>query len=366
MSNTATASATIKTWFETGDIPTQSQFSDFITSYANLVDNNALDLFETSITAHAGGGQGSAYQLTKKLSVIATCATLFDSVKTSTAIVNRGFMLLNSGSTAAAVYPTSGEAFFGMANDSPIVLFPTCILKAKCTAAGVWSYQIVSQTGVVALPYLSQTTPSALVVFVNDYVVYSVTALANAMSIGLPSGAISPNQTFSIVITDNGTPQTLTWNAVYVAAVAPLPLVTVASSKMFFTFQYNAGAGNWYLISYVVEGLVTPVVRRYKALVAQSGTAAPTAVILENTLGEVPTYSRSAAGEYIITSPGSKWAINKTALNIGNTLGLLGNMLLVRISDSQLYLQSGLTNGTGQDNEFVASDSATITIEIYP
>lgn len=41
----------------------------------------ALDNIETGITAHASGGQGSAYALTKAVSVVATVGTAADSVK---------------------------------------------------------------------------------------------------------------------------------------------------------------------------------------------------------------------------------------------------------------------------------------------
>lgn len=47
---------------------------------------------------------------------------------------------------------------------------------------------------------------------------------------------------------------------------------------------------------------------KWKALVIQSGTAAPTVhQLMENTLGETPVFARSAAGQYSITSPGSKF-----------------------------------------------------------
>ena len=49
----------------------------------------------------------------------------------------------------------------------------------------------------------------------------------------------------------------------------------------------------------------------YTALLTQSGETAPTAIVLENTLGFVPAYSRDAAGKYFITYT-SGFPINKT------------------------------------------------------
>lgn len=44
--------------------------------------------------------------------------------------------------------------------------------------------------------------------------------------------------------------------------------------------------------------------KRYKALISQAGENDPTASVLENTLGEVPTFSRSAVGSYLIATTG--------------------------------------------------------------
>jgi len=46
-------------------------------------------------------------------------------------------------------------------------------------------------------------------------------------------------------------------------------------------------------------------VKIYRALLTQSGTDAPVAIIQENTLGGVPVWSRDAVGEYYITLAGA-------------------------------------------------------------
>lgn len=50
----------------------------------------------------------------------------------------------------------------------------------------------------------------------------------------------------------------------------------------------------------------------YTVLISQSGTSAPTAIVLQNTLGEVPTYGYSVVGHYTLVSPGGLFAQNKT------------------------------------------------------
>lgn len=50
----------------------------------------------------------------------------------------------------------------------------------------------------------------------------------------------------------------------------------------------------------------------YRALLTQSGTNAPTAIVLENTLGETPTFSYSNDGEYTLNTVGNVFTQDKT------------------------------------------------------
>jgi hypothetical protein len=53
----------------------------------------------------------------------------------------------------------------------------------------------------------------------------------------------------------------------------------------------------------------------YDAVLAQAGTAAPTATIHENTLGGTPTLGRTSAGIYTITLTG-KFTVSKTLIQV--------------------------------------------------
>jgi hypothetical protein len=61
-----------------------------------------------------------------------------------------------------------------------------------------------------------------------------------------------------------------------------------------------------------------PVPLVYRALLSQSSTAAPVATVLENTLGEVPTFSRDAAGEYTLDTVAAIFTISKVAILLGS------------------------------------------------
>ena len=58
--------------------------------------------------------------------------------------------------------------------------------------------------------------------------------------------------------------------------------------------------------------------RKYVALLSQSDTSAPIATILENTLGEVPTWEYISTGNYILNSS-AVFTLNKTVAFIGNS-----------------------------------------------
>ena len=62
-----------------------------------------------------------------------------------------------------------------------------------------------------------------------------------------------------------------------------------------------------------VEALPSaPAYLVYRALLSQSGTNAPTAIVLENTLGEVPTFSYVDVGVYELNTVGNVFTTNKT------------------------------------------------------
>lgn len=76
----------------------------------------------------------------------------------------------------------------------------------------------------------------------------------------------------------------------------------------------------------------SPPYKVYIALLSQSGTDAPVAIILENTLGEEPIWSYSDIGLYLLTLPNA-WVSNKTVIippsNANNTGGAVSSFMQV-------------------------------------
>lgn len=76
----------------------------------------------------------------------------------------------------------------------------------------------------------------------------------------------------------------------------------------------------------------------YRAVLSQSGLAAPVPSILENTLGAVPTWTRISAGQYYLTLTGA-FPQNKTFVQAGQTSGAtFGNSLAQRGNDNIVSL----------------------------
>jgi hypothetical protein len=53
----------------------------------------------------------------------------------------------------------------------------------------------------------------------------------------------------------------------------------------------------------------------YRALLTQTGTNAPVATVVHNSLGGIPVWTRNAAGEYLITLTGA-FPVGKTTMNM--------------------------------------------------
>jgi hypothetical protein len=80
-----------------------------------------------------------------------------------------------------------------------------------------------------------------------------------------------------------------------------------------FIFRYDGNLG-WFMS----QEQVTPHLT-FRALLEQSGTSAPTVTILENTLGDLPTFSYFSQGNFLATFSNSVYTGSKTFIKIGST-----------------------------------------------
>ena len=108
----------------------------------------------------------------------------------------------------------------------------------------------------------------------------------------------------------------------------------------------------------------------YRALVSQAGTAAPTATVLENTLGGTPVWTRASIGTYSLTLAGA-FPATRTFLNHSESLldveATAGNDCITfnRISDDVVqYITS--SGGVLVDFEELGISTVFIEILVYP
>mgnify|MGYP001604127846 CR=1 FL=1 len=128
----------------------------------------------TTITAFAGGGQGSATALTGEFNNVTTCATAGDSVKLLTAALGQNQTVKNSGATALAVFPFSGDSINALAVNLSVDIPPGGQMTFRAISATVWESDemLVSQA--------PSTQKGSLVVKAADSAGNTVTTITNA------------------------------------------------------------------------------------------------------------------------------------------------------------------------------------------
>jgi hypothetical protein len=105
-----------------------------------------------------------------------------------------------------------------------------------------------------------------------------------------------------------------------------------------------------------------PKYKVYTALLTQSGTNAPVATVLDNTLGEVITFEYVAVGNYNIISASGIFLQNKTAFfSVNNTGGGTPPPTIYYIDENTLTIE--VKEGGVSVNSFL--NLTPIKIEIY-
>lgn len=103
-------------------------------------------------------------------------------------------------------------------------------------------------------------------------------------------------------------------------------------------------------------------IKRYKAITSQAGTSAPTAVVLENSLGGTVVWGYSSVGNYTATLSGA-FTNNKTFVNV-STGGSAGNSFIRGSASSTSVVSVNTATTLGYSDGMMAP--AFITIEVYP
>lgn len=123
---------------------------------------------------------------------------------------------------------------------------------------------------------------------------------------------------------------------------------------------------NFHDILTAFGGSTTAFPKRYVALVSQSGTSAPTATVLENTLGGTVVWGYTSVGAYTATLA-SAFTENKTTLYISQGQEVVADAKVVGIGRASANVISVVTGiATSGENQDAILSGATISITVYP
>jgi len=99
----------------------------------------------------------------------------------------------------------------------------------------------------------SAASASSLTPSVATADVYAYTALAAGLTINAPTGTPVDGDKLIFRLLDNGTPQTLTWNATFTVIGVTLPTTTTASKTTYVGCIYNANNTRWDVIAVTTQ-----------------------------------------------------------------------------------------------------------------
>lgn len=122
-----------------------------------------------------------------------------------------------------------------------------------------------------------------------------------------------------------------------------------------------------------LQNNTAPIVTKYIARLEQSGTDAPIATIIYNSLSGVPVWTRTGSGEYLLTLA-SEFTAGKTAIDVYTQDNALGALTSEKVygagSDNinSIYLLTGLRDAAGAITQVddVMSGTTWIEITVYP
>lgn len=105
-------------------------------------------------------------------------------------------------------------------------------------------------------------------------------------------------------------------------------------------------------------------IKRYKALLSQTGTDDPTEKVLENTLSDDVALARSGAGVYTITLAG-EFTADKTAIKIAGSEIAGAPVIISAVRTSADVITVSVVDNAGTPADAGLTDTL-IEVEVYP
>lgn len=93
------------------------------------------------------------------------------------------------------------------------------------------------------------TSTATLTPNISSFDQYNLTAQAVSLVIAAPTGTPVDGNRLTIRITDNGTPQSISWDAAFRAIALPLPSTTIANKILYVGCIYNSDDVEWDIVA---------------------------------------------------------------------------------------------------------------------
>lgn len=110
-----------------------------VLAFRQAAASMAVEGAADSLTAHAGGGQGSALLLTAQMNRVTTVGTGADSVKLPVSIAGLTIQVTNAAaSNSMNVFPQTGDAINALSANAAFALAAGKTATFSCYTAGQW------------------------------------------------------------------------------------------------------------------------------------------------------------------------------------------------------------------------------------
>ncbi len=201
MANTPRSAAELKTFFETGDVPTESQFSDAWSSYPNIIDNNIILGYTAALAGVTPPDQATATLLPSRFNLGQGIGGEAVAWKLKPALVGAKQIFIAEADLINYMYPSEGDAFIAVTTDEPFKMYSNFCYIFTCIIPGNWLVQAVQiqpttpSTTQLSISQAGTTAPivNTLISGVFDGLVW--TRSSTGLFVGTLAGAFADNRT---------------------------------------------------------------------------------------------------------------------------------------------------------------------------
>lgn len=266
--------------------------------------NYQAPIVETStgkdtITAHAGGGQGSATQLWQTNNNVTTVASAADSVKLLPSFPGAHQTVTNSGANAMQVFGAGTDTINGVATATGVSQAAGVTVVYTSPAGGKWFATALTATGTGTVTSVALTTPSWLTVSgspvtaAGTLAVTATTGQTANQFLATPNGSTGAVGLRAIVLADLPTQAANTvlanvTGSTAVPTAASLPSCGTASSALTYTLASGFGCNTISGSGTVNSGALDTIGVYTSAGTAISGVPAGYGVVANSTAVSVP------------------------------------------------------------------------------